>query len=236
MKTRVNTNIFTLPVPRVLYTIDNMIFFQQVGVMYLTQGDVEVDDDTEDSRAVEDAIYDSIHNRSTFPIDENGTVRDDGCLYDDYIVVGRAGDKVSQYHPAILESLTMDFCDDIPGSYKYAKETLDKYGITVVDERPETLRLDILINSRKDADHYEFISYCHRGCSQIPFHCFFRREEYSDEKLAGIIVEVLEGFFRVYSAPRALELTVRSVKEGETDNERVKQMVAKKAAALCKIV
>ena len=44
MKTRVNTNVFTLPVPRVLYTIDNMIFFQQVGVMYLTQGDVEVDD------------------------------------------------------------------------------------------------------------------------------------------------------------------------------------------------
>ena len=236
MNLRVNSNILPMTQPRVMYAVVNEIFFLHTATLYVSPGEEELnvneDRHSETMNALQRVATDTVF----YPIDEEGIVRDDCCCFEDCISVGRVGDTVSCFHSAILESLKNDNSTSLPKSYAYAKKCLEKYGIQVKEERREKLHFDICLNSRAESKYHEFEACCHMGYSDIPFWRKFRREEYTDEKLAATIVDMLKGFFKVYPLPDEVQLSVPGVNPGDEENLHVKQLVAGAKNLPCKIV
>lgn len=236
MNLRVNSNILPMASPRVMYAMENEIFFLHSATLYLSPGETDVEKNEygnlDTSRALQRVATDTV----CYPIDEEGIVRDDCCDFEDCIPVGRAGDSVSNFHPAILESLKTDNSASYPQSYAWAKKCLEKYGIQVKEERREKLRFDIFLKSYDSDSHHQFEAHCYQGESDIPFLKRFRKEEYSDEMLAAAIASTLKGYFKVYPVPDEVQLSVPGVNPGEEENAYVKQMVATSLEQLCKIV
>ena len=236
MLLHVNTNILPMAQPRVMYSVDSELFFLHTATMYLSPGEVEVEEDEYGHRNMSDTLQKVATDTVFYPIDEEGIVRDECRCFEDTIPVGRAGDTVSWFHPAILECLKSDTTESFPFTYEWAKKRLQEYGIQVKEERRERLRLYIYLKSRDSDTHYKFEAYCYQGESDIPFWKGFRKEEYSVEALAKAIVDTLKGFFKVYPLPEEVALGVRSLLPGEEENERVKQLVAGSPDVPCKVV
>ena len=236
MNLRVNSNILPMTQPRVMYAMENEIFFLHTATLYLTPGETDVEKNEygnlDTSRALQRVATDTVF----YPIDEEGIVKDDCCCFEDCIAIGRAGNTVSNFHPAILENLKNDNSASYPQSYAYAKKCLEKYGIQVKEQRREKLRFDIFLKSYDSDSHHQFEAHCYQGESDIPFWKSFRKEEYSDEMLAAAIASTLQGYFKVYPIPDEVQLSVPGVKSGEEENAYVKQLVATSLEQLCKIV
>lgn len=232
----VNSNVLPMASPRVMYAMENEIFFLHSATLYLSPGEMEVEVDEYGHQDTSGALQRVAINTAFYPIDEEGIVRDDCCGFEDCIPVGRAGDTVSCFHSAILECMKSDNAESMPQSYAWAKKQLEGYGIQVKEERREKLRLDIFLKSHDSDSCHWFEAYCYQGESDIPFRKSFRKKEYSDEKLADAIVDTLKAFFKVYQLPDEVELGVPSVRLDEVDNERVKQLVAGRPDVPYKIV
>lgn len=236
MNLRVNTNILPMAQPRVMYSVDSELFFLHTATMYLSPGEVEVEEDEYGHQNMSGTLQRVATDTMCYPIDEEGIAREECQCFEDCIHVGRAGDTVSWFYSSILECLKTDTTESFPFTYEWAKKRLQEYGIQVKEERRERLCLYIYLKSRDSETHYKFEAYCYQGVSNIPFMKGFRKEEYSVEALAKAIVETLKGFFKVYPLPDEVALSVPGVMPGEEENERVKQLVAGSPDVPCKVV
>ena len=234
MRVPLNTNIFTLPSPRVLYSYEMERLILQTGAMYVSSGAVEVDDDTLTATDFDSAYQSAAPHILIFPIDEDGIVWDDGDIFENFFSVGHPGDTISQLHPAILEYLKQYSPNDIPAGYRRVKEQLRKYRIEINEEKVEELSLDVRVEEKSD-EHTIRLSTRSMGLNHIPFRKSYPRDSYSDERLAEDIMATMSSFFTVFPVPERVKLHVEDI-DGWKMNGRILEMVAKAPDLPCKIV
>lgn len=236
MKMRVNTNVFTLPQPRVVYSINAGFFYVQAGTILLTPGECVVDDAEAAHFKIDDGISEGQLNTEVYPIDENGQVRYDGYYAEDVVHVAKVGESVSCFHRAIMEKCICLEPSQIPLAYEGVIRQLESLGVTVGKSTPKRLKLVIEQYSEEAEFTYFLKAFCCPGESQLPFRATYTKSKYTDKQLATDICDTLKALFKTVGAPEEVELTVPYVKKGLPWNERVFKAVAQEMASFTNIV
>lgn len=90
MNLRVNTNILPMAQPRVMYSVDSELFFLHSATMYLSPGEVEVEEDEHGHLNMSGTLQRVATDTMCYPIDEERIVREECRCFEDCIHVGRA--------------------------------------------------------------------------------------------------------------------------------------------------
>ena len=216
MMKRVNSNIFTLPFPRVVYSSSEHEFYLQVAALILSFGEYE-----SDGEDVFESFCKAFDNGEivSYPIDEFGRIY--GCF--DNTPVGKPGDKVSPFHRLIMRYCQTDTPDEIPLRFIHAKEALDGFGIEVLDEGAYSLEMEIYGFKNKDRYRFDTISDVH---FKLPFYHDYEMTDYSEETLCRDIAETLRSLFSVLPEPKRLFLSVKDP-ETKKPNRKIVTMLKK---------
>ena len=199
-RTRINSNVLALPSPRVVYSPAAGEFFLQSGTFYQSFGEYDVYGGDSSGN-----VFHAQENGEilAYPIDENGHVHEDinNCLH-----IGRQGEKISQFHEAVMLACRTEFPEQIPRLISGIKKKLAGYGIGVLDDKKECLEMSVEL-IRLAGDGYLFTTGESYPC-YLPFRHEYAAEEYSDELLAKDITVTLKALFSVLPAPGKLILKV----------------------------
>lgn len=215
--TRINTNTLNLFSPRVVYSPYYDEFFLQTGTLYRTPGEYEDPEDICQEHEEE--------NFMAYPLDENGAWYENLQLC---VPVGRKGDKISQFHKAVMLSCRTQFPENIPRIMEGIRKKLGEYGIGLLDDRKDCLEMSIECLHVDGGRGYRFTTGESYPC-RLPFMQDYTKTGYSDEALCKDIAATLKALFSVLPAPGRLILGVDTTDYGRY-NENVVRLLSESRA------
>ena len=213
---RINSNVLALPSPRVVYSPGAGEFFLQSATFYQSFGEYDVYEG--DSRG---NVFHAQENGEilAYPVDENGYVYEDiyKCLH-----IGRHGEKISLFHEAVMLACMTEFPEQIPRLMDGVRKKLAGYGVEVLDEKKECLKMSVEYCRLARGGH-RFTTGESYPCF-LPFKHEYQAEEYSDKLLAKDIAATLKALFSVLPAPEKLILRVDGT-DGSKFNENIVRLL-----------